>query len=64
MNVRKQERREQAEIRNAQWASKTYEQQLAHLDSLFGEGQGAAKQRAKIARQITARDNASKKKKK
>lgn len=61
MNVTRAERqavrRQEAETRNAAWAAKSYEQQLAALDSLFGAGKGAAKQRAKIARQISVRDN-------
>lgn len=55
MNVTRDEarkvRREEAEARNKAWASKSLDEQIAHLDSLFGEGKGAMKQRIKIARQ-------------
>lgn len=45
-----------AKARQAEADQRTPEQQLANLDRLFGPGQGAAKERAKLARRIEARD--------
>lgn len=53
MNVtRKEQRRAEAEARNALWASKTPQEQLAYLDNMFGAGKGASKQRAKLAKKL------------
>jgi len=52
-NDRKDERRKVAEERNAQWASLTPQQQIAELDKRFGAGNGAKKQRARLAKKIT-----------
>lgn len=52
---RNAERRQQeAKVRNEKWTSKTPQQQLASLDSRFGVGQGAVRQRAKITANIEA----------
>lgn len=53
---RNAERKQQeAKARNEKWASKTSFQQLASLDSRFGIGKGAVKQRARIMK-IDVRD--------
>jgi hypothetical protein len=52
----KTQRREEAETRNVQWASKTFEQQIDYLDNLFGKDKGAAKQRSKISAKMKIRD--------
>ena len=52
MNASTSTKREQAEARNAKWAAKSFDEQIAYLDNLFGKGKGAAKQRAKIAKQM------------
>lgn len=52
-------KRAEAEERNAKWQALSFEQQLANLDKSFGKNKGAAKQRLKIARQISARDAAA-----
>jgi len=56
----KDRKRSEAEARNAAWAALSFEDQLASLDKTFGKGNGAAKQRAKIASKISARDAAVK----
>ena len=63
MKVTKEQKRKEAEERNSKWASLTHEQQLKHLDELFGKDQGATKQRLKIKEKIKIRDAASKKRK-
>jgi len=49
---RKDLRRREAEERNKAWSGLTHTQQLAALDLRFGEGKGATKQRARIAKAI------------
>jgi hypothetical protein len=64
MNVtRKEQKRQEAEARNASWAALSLTQQLAHLDKMFGEGKGATKQRAKIAKAMAVVSNQPKTKK-
>jgi hypothetical protein len=48
MKPRKAKRREQAIARNTEYAALTPKQQLAKLDTVFGAGNGAARQRAKL----------------
>jgi len=57
-------RRKEAIARNNAWAALSCEEQLADLDRRLGEGQGAVKQRAKIARLIAQREIAGKRNKK
>lgn len=45
----KEIKRKEADERNAKWAAKSPQEQLAHLDSL---GLKATKQRAKIAKKL------------
>ena len=52
MPTKKNERREAAEARNAQWNTLTPKEQLAQLDRRRGKGQGAAKQRRRIQRAL------------
>lgn len=47
-------RQSQAQWRNFEWAKLSGEQQIQALDQRLGVGQGAVKQRAKIARQMEA----------
>lgn len=56
MKATKEQKRREAEERNAAWAVLTFEQQLESLDRAFGVGKGATKQRAKIAKKIELRD--------
>lgn len=49
---RKANRVAAAEQRSAAWRGLTPQRQLAELDKRLGVGQGAAKQRARIAKQI------------
>lgn len=53
-NDLKDQRRKEAEKRNAAWAAHTPVEQLALLNSIHGVGVGALKQRLKIAKRITA----------
>lgn len=53
-NVRR--RQEAAAARALEASQRTPEQQLARLDQAFGQGQGAAKERAKLALRIKLRD--------
>ena len=62
--VRKEIKQKEAVARNEKWASLTFEAQLGNLDDTFGKGNGAAKQRLKIAEKIKIRDAAANKKKK
>ena len=50
----KQRRKAAADQRAEETKGRTPQQQLAHLDRLFGAGLGAAKERAKLARRIAA----------
>lgn len=52
MSIARDERRKQAEALAEERAKRTPEQQLARLDGMFGEGQGATKERARLAQQI------------
>ena len=47
--AKKQLRRDQAEARKAARDQKTTAQQIAELDMMFGEGQGAVVERARLA---------------
>ena len=49
---RVEKRRSGAVHRNEEWASLSHEQKLTALDQRLGVGQGAAKQRARIAAQM------------
>ena len=51
-NDRRAERQEQAIERQIWWASLTPSEQLKALDSRLGVGQGAARQRAAIAKRM------------
>lgn len=46
---RAQQKREEAQLRNAMWAERTISDQLRSLDARLGKGAGAARQRARIA---------------
>jgi len=48
----KQERVERAKERAEIAAKRTPQEQLKRLDEMFGEGRGAAKERAKLAKRI------------
>lgn len=62
MKASKDQKRREAEQRNAKWAALSFDEQIAYLDKLFGKDQGAAKQRAKIAKRMEITANASAKK--
>ena len=62
MKASKEQRRHDAEERNAKWAAKSHKEQIAYLDKMFGKDKGAAKQRLKIAKQMEVAANASAKK--
>ena len=49
-------RREQASARLAERAKLSAKEQIERLDAKFGEGQGAAKERARLAAQIAEAD--------
>lgn len=51
---RLEERQEAAQAMQAQWQSLSPQEQLAALDRRLGKGKGAQKQRARLARQISA----------
>jgi len=48
------QKRERAEKTQAQWSSLSIAQQIAELDRRLGKGQGAAKQRARLAALLEA----------
>ena len=48
----KLEKQTQAEERAKARAKRSHKDQVSHLDSLFGSGKGAAKERAKLADRI------------
>jgi hypothetical protein len=50
-------RQEEALERQEHWSSLSFEQQLADIDMRLGEGVGATKQRARIAKAIVDRDD-------
>lgn len=52
----KEARKERALERLEVSSQRTPEEQLSRLDQMFGEGQGAAKERAKLARRIEDRN--------
>ena len=52
MSVARDERRKRAEALAEERAKRTPEQQIARLDQMFGEGKGAVKERAKLAKRI------------
>ena len=62
MKAGKEQRRSEAEERNAKWAALSFDKQIAYLDNMFGKDLGAAKQRLKIAKQKEIAANASVKK--
>jgi len=45
-------KREEAKERLAVWTKFTPEQQLARLDSMFGKGKGAGRQRARLEKKL------------
>jgi hypothetical protein len=49
MEAHRMKKQREAIERNDRWAALTFVQQIAELDKTFGVGQGAQKQRAKIA---------------
>jgi hypothetical protein len=51
-DVRLEERRLSAQQRVAEAAKRTPEEQIARLDTMFGVGLGAQKERAKLAKRI------------
>jgi len=60
MKASKEQKRKEAEERNAKWAALSYEEQLEHINSVFGVDRGATKQRAKIAKLMKLRDEKQK----
>ena len=50
------ERRKAAELRQEERAKLTPQQQLAKLDKMFGDGQGAARERVRLQKQIKFND--------
>jgi ribosomal protein S12 methylthiotransferase accessory factor YcaO len=60
---RLKQKRERAEKQQAQWSSLSIQQQIADLDRRLGKGQGATKQRARLAALLEA-EKAEKKAKK
>lgn len=60
MKATKEQKRKEAEERNAKWASLTYEEQLTQINTLFGVDRGATKQREKIAKLVAIRDQVQK----
>jgi hypothetical protein len=56
---RKEIRRQEAQERQAACDKLSPEQRLANLDTLFGEGVGATKERVKLHAQIAAREEAA-----
>ena len=48
----KSTRRMEAEVRNEDWESMGPKKQLASLDRRLGKGQGAVKQRARLAKKL------------
>jgi len=61
MSVRRDERRKRAEAQAEERAKRTPEQQIARLDQMFGKGKGAAKERARLAKQISDSKKSAKK---
>jgi len=55
------ERQERARERQTVANKRTPEEQLRRLDKMFGEGQGATKERAKLAKRIAERNEVKKK---
>lgn len=51
---RKQKRIEEGEVRKAERAKRTPQEQIAMLDRMFGVGKGAARERARLLRGIEA----------
>jgi hypothetical protein len=58
--VRKESKRESANERAEARAKRTAEQQLKRLDDMFGSGQGAVRERARLQKEIEDRKAASK----
>lgn len=56
---RKKQRQEEAVARNALRAKRSPQDQLAHLDSLFGVGTGAARERARLQAAIESAQRAA-----
>ena len=52
---RNEDKRAEARERDAAWSALSPEQQLANLDSRLGKGKGAKRQRARIAKVISAK---------
>jgi hypothetical protein len=61
---RLEERREDAKERQEVADQRTPHEQLARLDRMFGPGQGAKKERAKLAKKIASSETTNKSKKK
>lgn len=56
----KLEKQKDAEARSQQRSKRSHKDQLGHLDSLFGPGQGAAKERARLKGLIEGPSKAAK----
>jgi len=63
-NVATKKRREEAEARQAERDKLTSDQQLARLDALLGENQGATKERLRLHQEIARGEKKEKKKSK
>jgi len=50
----KENRQKNALAQKEERAKRTPQQQLEHLDTMFGVGQGAAKERARLNKQISS----------
>jgi hypothetical protein len=51
----KAERRQRAEALKEERAKRTAQEQLNRLDGMFGKGKGAAKERARLSKQVEGR---------
>lgn len=54
--ARREARRESAKERQEHWDKLSLEQRISSLDSRLGDGQGATRQRARLAKQIEKRN--------
>ena len=52
MKRSRQERREEAVIRQEERANRSPDQQIQHLDKILGKGQGATKERKRLAKMM------------
>jgi len=55
----KLEKQTEAEARAQERAKRSHKDQVAHLDAVFGPGQGAAKERARLKSLLDGRSNST-----